>query len=111
MFPDGKERGLKFNQLAINLLFQKSDLDNWAATANYAAVWGGLKGNAYVKGEELDLDFETVCDQVDAMSNETMQSIDATLAESLAYKKVLESVKETTATKKKLVKPKASTVK
>ena len=90
-FPDGVERGLKFNQLAINTLLTTADLSDWNATANYAMVWGGLRGNAFVKREELGLDFEQVCDFVELMSSEDLASIDKALQESIAYQKAIEA--------------------
>jgi hypothetical protein len=60
----GKDRGLKFNQLALEILAKYND--NQTTTAFiYAMIYGGLKGNSYVKHEEPDYTFENVCDWVD----------------------------------------------
>ena len=60
----GKERGLKFNQLALEIIRSKSnplsDIQNV-----YALFYGGLRGNSFVKEEEPDYTFEQVCDWVD----------------------------------------------
>jgi len=60
----GKERGLKFNQLALEIIRSKSnplsDIQNV-----YALFYGGLRGNSFVKEEEPDYTFENVCDWVD----------------------------------------------
>ena len=64
----GKERGLKFNQLAIEVI----GLHNNSGTNTgfiYAMFYGGLKGNSFVKGEEPDYTFEDVCDWVDGLEN------------------------------------------
>lgn len=90
----GKLRGLKFNQMAIVILTQKIDPVNYVATANYAMVWAGLKGSAYVKGEELDLNFEQVCDLVDTLPQDILKLIDACLAESQKYKELIENIKD-----------------
>lgn len=88
-----KGRGLKFNQMAVIILAQKADPDNWAASSVYAMCWAGLKANAYVKGEELDLNFEQVCDWVDSLSDDELKSIDDALTEAEAYKKLLKDEK------------------
>lgn len=88
-----KGRGLKFNQMAVIILAQKSDPENWAASAVYAMVWAGLKANAYVKGEELDLTFEEACDWADGLTEDELKSINEALAEAEAYKKLLKEEK------------------
>ena len=89
----GKNRGLKFNQLAIIILSQKADTDNYAATANYAMVYAGLKANCYVKEVEADFTYEDVCDWVDALPQETLTAIDNCLAETQVYKDLVERAK------------------
>lgn len=88
-----KDRGLKFNQMAVIILAQKADPDNWAASSVYAMCWAGLKANAYVKGEELDLNFEEVCDWAENLTDEELKSINEALAEAEAYKKLLKEEK------------------
>ncbi len=66
----GKERGLKFNQLAIEIIASYND---GATTSSfmYAMYYGGLRGNSYVKREETDYTFEQVCDWVDELKNKS----------------------------------------
>lgn len=64
----GKTRGLKFNQLAIELINQYNDLQSTSAFI-YAMFYGGLRGNTYVKREEPDYTFEQVCDWIDALKD------------------------------------------
>lgn len=62
----GKQRGLKFNQLALEKIREKtnpkSDIQNV-----YALFYGGLMGNSFVKEEEPDYTFENVCDWIDEL--------------------------------------------
>lgn len=106
----GKIRGLKFNQMAVVILAQKADHQNFAATGNYAMIYGGLCANLYVKGEEKDFTFEEVCDWVDALPQETLTAVDNCLQEAESYKRLIEKgQKEIVIDKKKLkpIKPKA----
>jgi len=64
----GKKRGLKFNQLAIELISKHNNGTTQSAFM-YAMFYGGLMGNTYVKQEEADYTFEDVCDWVDALEN------------------------------------------
>ena len=69
-----QERGLKFNQLAIELIAQYND----GATSSgflYAMIYGGLRGNSYVKREEPNYTFEQVCDWVDAIEKSEKESV------------------------------------
>jgi hypothetical protein len=95
----GKERGLKFNQGALITFQSKIDPENIAATTGYALVWAGLKANAYVKGEEFTETFETVCDWVDELPEETILEVIKTFQETQAYQKLIPEEKG----KKKLV--------
>src|SRR6185312_16802331 len=85
----GAERGLKFNQGALITFQGKIDPDNVAGTTGYALVWAGLKSNAYVKGEEFTEKFETVCDWVDELSQETILEVIKTFQETQAFKNLL----------------------
>jgi len=86
----GKLRGLKFNQLAIEVIGTHND-----TTTNtgflYAMVYGGLRGNSYVKREEPDYTFEQVCDWVDEMPNkdEQITAITNTMTETQLWKKLV----------------------
>jgi len=60
----GKERGLKFNQLAIEIIGTHNDSET-TSSFMYAMYYGGLRGNSYVKREDPDYTFEQVCEWVD----------------------------------------------
>jgi len=99
----GKERGLKFNQLAIMEMKGKMTL-NIEATVGYALIWGGLVACCYVKQEEIDFTFEEVCDWVDVMSEGEIEKALAVLNETEIYKKTLaftESQKQAESNSKK----------
>lgn len=98
----GRERGLKFNQMAVILLAQKADVENYAATAGYAMIYAGLKANCFVKGEECDFTFEEVCDWVEALSSETMLAVYEVFQSTQAYKALIEKGQPEEITKKKL---------
>lgn len=82
----GKERGLKFNQMAIMIYQQKVDNDNLLATSGYALIYAGLKANYYVKGEEVDFTFENVCDWTDELDADTINIVVDAFKETQAYK-------------------------
>lgn len=65
----GKERGLKFNQLSLEVYSKYIDYEN-VTTTIYAAFYAGLRGNCYVKKEEPDFTFEDVTNWVDAIFEE-----------------------------------------
>jgi len=120
----GKLRGLKFNQGAIMWMQDKVDPTNFEATTGYAIVWGGLRANCYVKGDEFgeyieqvdDADkkvpkfvpytFEQVCDWVDALPLEINKLITECFQESEAWRKRLASVEDSD---KKKLSPEPST--
>ena len=73
----GKLRGLKFNQLSIEVFSKhfryedssegvKHTEDEMALTSLIACVYAGLVANCYAKREEPDFNFENVCDWVEA---------------------------------------------
>ncbi len=89
----GKERGLKFNQLALEEMTKLFNSDS--ATSNiYAMFWGGLKGNSFVKREEPDYSFEEVCDWVDEIYAtkrlDVIIEVEKALVETQLYKSLLE---------------------
>ena len=95
----GRLRGLKFTQGAIMWMQDKVDFENYAATAGYATVWGGLKMNCYAKGEELTktvsneevpANFEDVCEWVDELDKDTALKISDAFKESSVFKKLVE---------------------
>jgi hypothetical protein len=57
----------------------------------YAMVYGGLRGNSYVKREEPDYTFENVCDWCDDLENkdETILLISQTLTETQIWKNLV----------------------
>ncbi len=92
---DNTEQGLKFNQLAYIEFYRKVDLSDYEGTFHYAAVWGGLKANAFVKKEEFVKTFEEVCDMVDMMSDEDKLKVMEVFQETAYYKKLVDKGKET----------------
>lgn len=87
--PDGKERGLKFNQMAMILMAQKADLSNYIATAGYAMIYAGLMANCYVKQQEPDFTFEQACDWMDELSKEVQLQIAEVFTSTQAYKDLI----------------------
>jgi hypothetical protein len=106
----GKTRGLKFNQLAIELIAKNNDAETLSAYM-YSVVYGGLRGNSYVKREEVDYTFEDVCDWVDNLDNkeEVMIKVSNTLAETQTFKKLISSNEEAKEESKKKVKKNSPT--
>lgn len=90
----GKERGLKFNQFALEEISKHSENDS-ASAFIYAIFWGGLRGNNYVKREEVDYSFEEVCDWVDALpkesKQETMIAVNKCLSDTQLYRDLTET--------------------
>lgn len=86
----GKARGLKFNQLAIEIISVHNDTQTSSGFL-YAMIYGGLKGNSYVKREEADYTFEDVCDWVDVMENkeEVITNVTACLTETQIWKELV----------------------
>lgn len=113
----GKLRGLKFNQGTLMMYLQYADKENFAGTAVYALVWAALKQNVYVKRVDLvdeeekeingkkeiiqnPITFETVCDWVDSLSDESVTAIMNCFKETESYKKLIPKIDEDS--KKKL---------
>lgn len=98
----GKERGLKFNQLAIELMSQYND-SNTTTGFIYAMVYAGLRGSTYVKREEPDYTFEQVCDWVDELENKekVVNDISAVLTETQIWKQLVKKGEEVTEDEKK----------
>lgn len=99
----GKERGLKFNQLAIELIAKYNSTDT-ASAFIYALFYGGLMGNLYVKREEADFTFEQVCDWVDEMPNKNESITKATdaLTGTQIWKDLVKAGEEISEEKKKV---------
>jgi hypothetical protein len=85
-----KLRGVKFNQLAIEIIGTYNNTET-ATGFLYAMVYGGLMGNTYVKREDLDYTFEQVCDWVDAMDkkDDVVAKLTASLTEANAWKNLI----------------------
>ena len=98
----GKLRGCKFNQMAVILMSQYADLDNYEATAGYAMIYAGLRANLYVKREEADFTFEQCCDWVEDLTPETILKVFEAFSETQAYKNLIDKGKTEPITKKKL---------
>jgi hypothetical protein len=99
----GKMRGLKFNQLAIEIISTYNDLESNTSFL-YAMIYGGLRGNTYVKREEADYTFEEVCDWVDAMENkeEIVAKVTATLTETNIWQTLVKQGQKLEDDKKKV---------
>ena len=100
----GKERGLKFNQLAIELMSQYND-SNTTTGFVYALFYAGLRGNSYVKREEPDYTFENVCDWVDVLENKekVINDVSAVLTETEVWKTLVKKGDEINEEEKKKV--------
>lgn len=101
----GKERGLKFNQLALEIIRTKnnpkSDIQNV-----YALFYGGLRGNSFVKEEEPDYSFEDVCDWVDELyikpeAGEIIKSVSDVFTGTQMYQSLIASVEDKKPEKKR----------
>lgn len=99
----GKIRGLKFNQLAIEIISTYNDLESNTSFL-YAMIYGGLRGNTYVKREEANYTFEEVCDWVDAMENkeEIVAKVTATLTETNIWQTLVKQGQKLEDDKKKV---------
>ena len=99
----GKMRGLKFNQLAIEIISTYNDLESNTSFL-YAMIYGGLRGNTYVKREEADYTFEEVCDWVDAMENkeEIVAKVTSTLTETNIWQTLVKQGQKLEDDKKKV---------
>ena len=94
----GKERGLKFNQLALEIIRSKSnplsDIQNV-----YALFYGGLRGNSFVKEEEPDYTFENVCDWVDEIyvkpdAADIIKKVSEVFTSTQMYQSIIKDAKE-----------------
>lgn len=90
--PGSNTRGLKFNQLAIELFSQLRG--EGTTTMYYAAIYGGMRGNTYAKREEPDYTFGDVIDWIDAMPKEVkiplIESVFNCLNETQLWKDLIE---------------------
>jgi hypothetical protein len=99
----GKLRGLKFNQLAIEIISTHNDNSTNSAFM-YAMIYGGLMGNSYVKREEPDYTFEEVCDWVDAMENknDAITKVTEVLTSTQVWKNLVKAGEQIEEEKKKV---------
>lgn len=86
----GQLRGLKFNQLAIEVISTHNDTQTNSGFL-YAMIYGGLKGNSYVKREEVTYTFEDVCDWVDVMEDKenVITKVTACLTETQIWRELV----------------------
>lgn len=107
-----KLRGLKFNQLAIEVISQHNNSGTNTGFI-YAMIYGGLRGNSYVKNEEPDYTFEEVCDWVDVMQdkNNVIELVSKTMTETQIWKTLVKDGTEIQQDgKKKVSKSNATTI-
>jgi len=107
----GKLRGLKFNQLAIEIISMHND-NSTNSGFMYAMIYGGLMGNSYVKREEPEYTFEDVCDWVDAMENkaESIGKVTEVLTSTQVWKSLVKAGEEINEEKKKVQESSATTI-
>lgn len=93
----GKERGLKFNQLALEEMTTLASTTNTTANV-YAMFYGGLVGNSYTKREQPDYTFEDVCDWVDQLfaekKTDVIKAVEQTLTQTQLYKSLVPEKEE-----------------
>lgn len=94
----GQLRGLKFSNGAYVTFYENVDHKNYLATFYYAVIFAGLSANAYAKREDFTETFETVCDWVDAMSEEDKAAALKVFSETEYWVKQIEEGKKIEAT-------------
>ncbi len=63
----GKKRGLKFNQISLEVFTKNINAEALESSAVYATFYAGLIGNTVAKREEQDYTFEDVMEWVDVL--------------------------------------------
>ncbi len=63
----GKKRGLKFNQISLEVFTKNINAEALESSAVYATFFAGLIGNTVAKREEQDYTFEDVMEWVDVL--------------------------------------------
>ena len=114
----GKDQGLKFNQLSIELFTENVNYEAIDTSSIYAIFFAGLTGNYYAKRKEVDFTFENVCDWVDELYEKEpakIAEVCEVFANTNAYKQWIEQFKEkiralTTPQEKPVVKKKTKAV-
>lgn len=94
----GKEYGLKFNQLALEIIRSKSNPQSDIQNV-YALFYGGLRGNSFVKEEEPDYTFENVCDWVDDLylkpeAGEIIKKVSDVFTSTQMYQSIIASTEQ-----------------
>ena len=85
----GKEQGLKFNQLSIEVFTSNINYEAIDTSSIYAIFFAGLTGNYYAKRKDIDFTFENVCDWVDELFENDRKKIEEVcevFAQTNAYK-------------------------
>jgi hypothetical protein len=95
----GKLRGLKFNQLSLEVYTKNLNYGNAInASTIYATFYAGLVANCYVKQEEPDFTFEDVTNWVDELYEQgrkkDIEKVCNCWAETHTYREWLEEFKE-----------------
>jgi len=92
---NGKEYGIKFNQLAIEKLHEFNDGETTSGFM-YAMVYGGMIGYSRLKREDVDYTWENVCEWVDEMENknEQIQAVTILLNETKVWNDLIKQGQE-----------------
>ena len=72
----GKDRGLKFNQMSLEIFSANIDMSAPKASSIYATFYAGLVGNCYAKRDEPDFTFEDVVNWVDELYEKDKKTIE-----------------------------------
>lgn len=89
----GKLRGLKFNQMALEIFVLNLSDDGFTSSTVYAMFYAGLKANCYQKQEEADFTFSDVVDWVEEVEKNVLQKVNDIFAETQVYKEWLAKFK------------------
>jgi hypothetical protein len=92
---NNKEYGIKFNQLAIEKLYEFNDGETTSGFM-YAMVYGGMLGYSRLKREDVEYTWELVCDWVDDMDdkNEQIQAVTVMLNETKVWNDLIKQGQE-----------------
>lgn len=94
----GKDRGLKFNQMAVEVYAKNLNLEAIESSSIYATFFAGLVGGCYAKQEEPDFTFSDVVDWVDGLlqdgKTDVLKSVNDCFAETQAFKSYLSRMKD-----------------
>lgn len=92
-----KEYGLKFNQLAIELISMYSDSSTTTGFV-YSMIYGGMRGHSYVNRQEPDYTFEQVCDWIDeieaAEKSQMVEDVSKVLTDTQVWKTLIKKGEE-----------------